>query len=79
MSNCAKTGYELIEVEESVKYDHGTWIRFMKVPAAAPETDAKGKAPAKGKGAPTEELKPVFGKGWVNFEDLNKPGSTKTV
>lgn len=25
---------------------------------------------------PTEELKPVFGKAWINFEDLLKPGET---
>jgi hypothetical protein len=78
MANCAKTGYELIELEESVRYDHGTWIRFMRTPAAAPEADAKGKPPAKGKGAaPTEELKPVYGKGWISFDDLNRPGCTQ--
>ena len=80
MANCAKNGYELIELEESVRYDHGTWIRFMKTPAAAPEVDAKGKPPAKGKGAvATEELKAVYGKGWVSFDDLNRPGCTTIV
>ena len=41
---------------------------------AVPEAEAAakgGKAPAKGKGAAvTEELKPCFGKAWINLDDL---------
>ena len=78
---CQKTGYELIELEESVKYDHGVWIRFLKTPATATDADAGKKAPAKGAkgGAPTEDLKPVYGKGWVHFNDLLNPGACSTT
>ena len=56
----------------------------MKVPIPEPSeagVDAKGKpAPkAKGKGPSTDDLKPQFGRVWVNFGDLQKPGSTSTV
>ena len=48
-----------------------------------PEAEAAGgkgaKAPAKGKGAAvTDDLKPCFGKAWVNLEDLCLPGATIT-
>jgi len=78
-----KDGYELLELEEAVKHEHGCWVRFMKYPSAAPEADAGakgGKAPAKGKGgAATDELKSCFGKAWLSFNDLNKPGATWTT
>lgn len=81
IANSAKSGYELLELEENVKYDHGCWVRFLKYPAAAPEADAggKGKAPAKGKGAAVEDVKPVFGKAWLSFNEINKPGATRTT
>ena len=76
----AKDGYELVEMEELVRYDRGCWLRFMKVPPSSNDADAGAKkAPAKGaKGAPTDDLKPVFGRAWVSFADLLKPGSTET-
>jgi hypothetical protein len=55
----------------------------MKLPPATNEAEAAGnkKAPppkgAKG-GAPADELKPSFGRAWVNFTDLLKPGQKET-
>lgn len=85
-ARAVKEGYELLELEEAVKYDHGCWIRFMKYPSVTPEVvdaGAKGKAPpAKGgKGGPAagaDENKPCFGKAWLSFSDLTKPGATWT-
>ena len=44
----------------------------MKLPPMADAADAgaKGKAPAKGKGAVADDLKPVYGRAWVSFSDL---------
>lgn len=39
MAKCVKTGYELIEIEESVLNDKGTWIRFKKILPTIPEGD----------------------------------------
>lgn len=49
----------------------------MKLPPAA-EADAGAKKPAKGAKAPVEDLKPVFGRTWISFADLQKPGATET-
>lgn len=55
----------------------------MKLPPVVNEAEAAGnkKAPppkgGKG-GAPADELKPVFGKAWINFADLQKPGQKET-
>ena len=77
---CGKDGYELVELEEMIRYDRGCWLRFMKVPPPSTDADAGAKkAPAKGgKGAATDDLKPVFGRAWVSFADLLKPGATET-
>lgn len=67
---CFKDGYQLVEIEEMVKSDKGCWLRFMKLPPQQNEAEAAGgkKAPAKGaKGAPVDELKPVFGRAWVSL------------
>jgi hypothetical protein len=52
----------------------------MKMPPSNADADAAAKkAPAKGaKGGATDELKPVFGRAWVSFADLLKPGATET-
>lgn len=68
---CKKESYQLVELEEFVKTDKGCWLRFMKLPPPADAADAAAKKPAKGaKGAPTDDLKPVFGRAWVSFADL---------
>lgn len=75
-----KTGYELIDLEEAVTLDEGCWVKFMKTPIPQAENeDPKSKKGApKGKGAaPTEELKPVFARGWVSFKDINRFGQTE--
>ena len=47
--------------------------------ADAADAGAKGgKAPAKGKGAVADDLKPVYGRAWVSFSDLQQPGATET-
>lgn len=48
----------------------------MKVPPPEEDVDPKAKkAPAKGKGAPVEEIKPVYGRAWLSFADLTNPGA----
>lgn len=76
---CDKRGFELIEFEEWVTKDQGCWLKFSKLPPAEPAGDAAAnkKAPPKGKGGATDEIKPVFGRAWISFEDLLKPGSTE--
>jgi hypothetical protein len=32
LSICEKQGFELIELEESVRHDGGAWLKFMKLP-----------------------------------------------
>lgn len=82
-AQCEKNGFELIELEEAVKTDGGCWVKFIKVPntnpsQANPAAGGKG-APAKAKGAPTDELKPTFSKAWMDLSELQKPGSMKTT
>ena len=44
-----------------------------------PKAAAAKKAPPKGgKGAPSEDLKPTYGRAWLNFEDLLVPGGIET-
>ena len=62
-----------------VKKETGCWLRFMKLPPAGDDAAAKGgKAPPKGKGAPTDDLKPCIGRAWIDFNDILKPGTTET-
>ena len=65
-----------------IKYENGCWLRFMKIPPANNEADAGAakKPPAKGAkgGAQTEDLKPVFGRAWVNLKELSVNGSIET-
>jgi len=80
MAKCDKTGYELIELEEAVKFEQGCWVRFMKLPAQSAEADAgKGKGKAAKGAAPVDEVKPVIGKAWLSLTDLVKPGATQTT
>ena len=73
---CPKASYELVEMEEQVLIDGGCWLRFMKLPPMADGGDAGKKAPPKGK-AGGEDLKPTFGKAWVDFKELMKAGTTE--
>lgn len=76
----------MVEFEEWVQRDKGCWVRFMKlVPAEDAGADPKAAAAAKGappKGAPkpggASEMKPIFGRAWINFDDLLKPGALET-
>lgn len=52
-------------------------MRFMKVPPATGETDPK-KAPPKGKGPASDDLKACVGRAWVSFADLFQPGAVET-
>ena len=70
----------MIELEEQVKNEKGCWIRFMKLPPSSNEAEAAaGKKKDKKGGAATDELKPVFARGWLSFADLQVPGSNETV
>jgi hypothetical protein len=55
-----------------VNENKGCWIYVDKLPPPEEEDPKKTKAPPKGK-APVEELKPVYGKAWVDFTLLNIP------
>jgi hypothetical protein len=37
---CEKSGFELIELEEAIKVDGGTWLKFYKVPYNNPSQAA---------------------------------------
>ena len=79
-----KREFELIEFEEFVTHDKGCWVKFMKLPPLEeeildPKAAAAKKAPPKGgKGATLEDLKPVYGRAWLSFEDLLIPGGLET-
>jgi hypothetical protein len=82
---CDKTEYNLVEFEEFVSSDKGCWVQFKKLPPPEEEIlDPKAAAAAKkappkgGKGAPIEDLKPVYGRAWLSFEDLLVPGGLET-
>mmetsp|Transcript_23205 Transcript_23205/g.17630 ORF Transcript_23205/g.17630 Transcript_23205/m.17630 type:complete len:169 (+) Transcript_23205:532-1038(+) len=81
-ARCEKKEFELVEFEEQVGREGGCWLRFNKLPP--PEEEQDPKAPQKkqpppkaGKGGVVEEMKPVFGRGWLDFTDLQKPGATE--
>jgi len=69
---CDKKGFELIEFEEWVNKDKGCWLKFSKLPPADASAEAavNKKAPPKNKGGAADEVKPVFGRAWISFEDL---------
>lgn len=83
-----KQGFEIVEFEESVIRDQGCWLRLMKLPPAEdpaggdPKAAAGKGAPAKGapaKGAPAGgDMKPQFGRAWLNMEALLSPGALET-
>lgn len=82
---CDKVSFELVEFEELVTKEKGCWLKFNKLlPPEEEITDPKAAAAAKkvppkgGKGAPIEDLKPVFGKAWISLEDLLVPGGLET-
>jgi hypothetical protein len=53
----------------------GCWMYFDKL-APLEEEDPKKKAAAKGK-ALVEEIKPAFGKAWINLKSLQNIGVTE--
>ena len=77
-----------MELEYQVTKDKGVWIRFMKLPPSDdaagvdPKAAAAKGAPANGapaKGAPAGgDLKPFFGRAWINLESLLQPGALET-
>lgn len=83
---CDKYSFDLVEFEEFVTKDKGCWLKFNKlIPPEEEITDPKAAAAAKkavpakgGKGAPIEDLKPVFAKAWVSLQDLLVPGGLET-
>lgn len=78
-----KQGFELVEFEEQAQRDKGCWIRFSKCPplddaAVDPKAAAAAKgAPAKGapKAGGASEMKPFYGRAWLNFDALLQPGA----
>lgn len=74
---CEKQGFELIELEEAIKNDGGCWLTFMKLPAPEAPAEDKGgkKAPPPKKGQSADDMKPIFGRAWVDLSDLAKPGA----
>lgn len=80
ISICEKQGFELIELEEAIKNDGGCWLTLMKLPQPEAPAEEKGgkKAPPK-KGQNLDDLKPIFGRAWVDLTDLRKPGANSTT
>lgn len=68
---CEKVGFELIELEEAVKNEGGCWVRFMKVPYTNPQAavapGGKAAPPKDKKAVPTEEIKPIIGRAWLDL------------
>ena len=71
-----KKSHELIEFEECVKDELGWWIFFSKLLPKEDEADDPKKK-GKGKGAPSEEEKPNYGRAWIDLSLLRDPGETK--
>jgi len=73
-----------MKFESNVTDQNGCWIYLDRIvpkeeePVAAAAGAKKPPAPpAKGKvSLPTEELKPTFGKAWINLTQLMHPGAT---
>ena len=71
----------MIDLEEAVIKDKGCWLTLMKVPQTEPVADDKGAAGAK-KAAPkkggqsADEMKPTFGRAWLDLSELSRPGAT---
>lgn len=73
-----------MKFESNVTDHHGCWIYLDKIVPKEEETvNATGAGakkpppPAKGKAAvPTEEIKPTFGKAWIDLTPLMYPGAT---
>ena len=68
----------MIELEEAVRHDGGAWLKFMKLPNIEPVVDEKAGAKKGGgkKGGPSvDDLKPVYGKAWVDLSELQNPGA----
>ena len=72
-------GFELIELEEAIKNDGGCWLTLMKLPQPEAPPEEKGKKAPPKKGQNMDDIKPIFGKAWVDLTDLQKPGSNTTV
>lgn len=65
----------LMELDEMINVDGGCFLYFDKLPPPEDEDPKKAKgAPAKGK-VPVEEMKPLYGKAWVDFGTLQNPGA----
>lgn len=72
-----KKSDDLVELEESIKSEEGCWVYFNKVLPKPDEDEKDNKKKPKGKGAPVEEAKPVFGRAWLDLTNFKEPGETK--
>jgi hypothetical protein len=66
------TGAELQKFEQQISDNKGIWLYFDKLPPAEEDAAAKGGKPPAGKpgakaGGATEELKPVYGRAWIDL------------
>ena len=61
-----------MEFDDLVCEEGGCWFYLDKLPPPE-DDDPKKKAPAKGK-APTEELKPFYGRCWVDLRPFLNQG-----
>ena len=65
---------KLLEFDDLVNEKGGCWVYLDKLPPVEEEDPKKAKAPPKGGKVPTEELKPVYGRAWVNLVTFREPG-----
>lgn len=68
------SGDKIIEFDDLVNDKGGCWLYLDKLPPPEEEDPKKAKAAPKGK-VPTEELKPAYGRVWVNLKDLQSNAS----
>jgi len=74
-----------MKFESNVSDHFGCWIYLDKIipkeeePVVAAGGAKKPPPAAKGKASlPTEEIKPTFGKAWIDLTPLMHPGATST-
>ena len=65
---------KLIDFDDIIHSEKGgCWLYFDKLPPPEEEDPKKAKAAPKGK-APVEELKPTYGRVWIDMRDLKTVG-----
>jgi tetratricopeptide (TPR) repeat protein len=73
-----KENEQLVVFEERVYDDNGEWIYFVKTTTLTDEEQTKMKK-AKPKNLNLLDLNPVMTRAWVDFRELQNPGTTEVI